>query len=786
MAVGFTNRGGIGMTPRRTVALAAELATVVLSIVVALSLGRVFVGNTMLDDLIALALASHAIAIIARRAGFSMLPSALVSIVAFLAMVNMLLFPETSGSVIPTRETLTLLRLDLSDAWTLFQNEQAPVEAARGFVVVGGAALWMVAFLADWAAFRLRSTLETIAPATAIFVFTAVLGAETDQVRHGALYAAAVAGILLTMRADRQVREEVWVASGTSKGVSTTLRVGTVAATLAVVLGVTAGPAFPGAGEVLLDPSDWDNGPETRQVVSPLVEIGASLVNQSNFEMFSVQVDNPQANQHYWRLMALTDFDGAIWKRKSNFEDARGPVGSNIPEGTPRTIVRQTITTRSLGNIYMPAAYEVSKVIASGGVDLEYEEATGALVVTRESSEAASGGFTYVIESAVPDYTPESLPADATAGLDAEFVAEHTALPPACGPDDDVSQCWPQLVTDEALRITAAAVTDYDRVRLLQSFFVDSSTFTYDLNVANGHSINTIEDFLTVRRGYCEQFASTFAAMARSIGIPARVAVGFTWGDFDPARGEYVVRGEHAHAWPEVYFSGVGWIVLDPTPGRGPSHNSDITGLAPAQLDFNDEINRADGSSPSASTSIPGGTEFDPSNILGDEFGDIAPTTTVPVAIAVGGDRSGNIVRVLMRVFVVLLVGAVLLGIVPLISYLRRRHRINKVAADPVGRGELAWDDACVALALVGVAPVPQETPFEFAERVDRSRFALGPVWDLANAMTVLRYADTADPVTPALQAQQAAREIEIICRTQAGRRQVAIDAIDPRNLRWN
>ncbi len=773
------------MTPRRTVALAAELATVVLSIVVALSLGRVFIGNSMLDDLIALGLASHAVAIIARRAGFSMLPAALVSIVAFLAMVNMLLFPETSGSIVPTRETLTLLRVDLGDSWTLFQDEEAPVEAARGFVVVSGAALWMVAFLADWAAFRLRSTLEAIAPATSIFVFAAVLGAGTDQVRHGALFAAAVAGVLLTMRADRQVREEVWVASGTGKGISTTLRVGTVAATVAVVLGAAAGPAFPGAGEVLLDPSEWDNGPETRQVVSPLVEIGASLVNQSNFEMFSVRVDNPQANRHYWRLMALTDFDGAIWKRKSNFEDARGPVGSNIPEGTPRTTVRQTITTRSLGNIYMPAAYEVSAVLDSGDVELEYEEATGALVVTRESTEAASAGFTYVIESAVPDYTPESLPADATAGLDAEFVAEHTSLPPSCGPGDDATECWPDWVTDEANRITAAAATDYDRVRLLQSFFVDSSSFTYDLNVAQGHSINTIEDFLTVRRGYCEQFASTFAAMARAIGIPSRVAVGFTWGEFDPARGEYVVRGENAHAWPEVYFSGVGWIVLDPTPGRGPSQNSDITGLAPAQLDFNDEENRGAGFVPPASTSIPEGSGFDPTFPFDQELGDLVPTTTVPVG-AVGGGANSDAARVLLRVVIVILAAAAILGIVPLIRYVRRRRRINRVAADPVGRGELAWDDACVALALVGIAPVPQETPLEFAERVDRSRFALGPVRDLADAMTVLRYANLADLVTPALQAQQAAREIEIVCRTQAGRRNVAIDAIDPRNLRWN
>lgn len=111
-----------------------------------------------------------------------------------------------------------------------------------------------------------------------------------------------------------------------------------------------------------------------------------------------------------------------------------------------------------------------------------------------------------------------------------------------------------------------------------------SRSFTYDLNVASGHSIKTIEDFLRVRRGHSEQFAATFAAMARSIGIPARVAVGFTWGEWDDDRQEYVVRGEHAHAWPELYFSGVGWVVFDPTPGRAPARGSEITGRTPAQL----------------------------------------------------------------------------------------------------------------------------------------------------------------------------------------------------------
>lgn len=71
--------------------------------------------------------------------------------------------------------------------------------------------------------------------------------------------------------------------------------------------------------------------------------------------------------------------------------------------------------------------------------------------------------------------------------------------------------------------------------------------------------------------------------MARAIGLPARVAVGFTWGDWDEARRTHVVRGEHAHSWPEVYFGGTGWVRFEPTPGRGAPGDAAVTGVAPAQ-----------------------------------------------------------------------------------------------------------------------------------------------------------------------------------------------------------
>lgn len=776
------------MSPRRLTEGFNELAVVALTVVVAVGLERLFTTHDYRADLLIVVIASHGLAIVCRRAGLGMATSALVSAVGLLVVGNVVFFPETSGRVLPSRETFDLLSDDLSLAWTAFSAQQAPVEPLRGFLVTAAAALWWVAALADWAAFRLRSQLETIAPATTLFVFTALLGDGSRPAWHGGLYAAAVAAVVLSMRLGRRARDEVWVAGGGGAGLSATMRGGAAAAIVAIVFGVFAGPEVPDAGKQLLDPSEWDNGPETRRVLSPLVEINASLVEQSRFEMFSVRVSDP-SQRSYWRQMALTNFDGRSWSRSSNFADVRGPVGSDIDPSVPRRTIRQEITTRSLGGIYLPAAYEVSAVIDSQGVQLEYEVETGALVVTRESEAAAARGFTYVIESRVPDYSPETLPRDATAGLDADFIAEYTDLPAACSAGETTAdRCWPDSITALAETITAGATSDYERARLLQDHFLNPGNFEYDLTVAQRHDVNSIEDFLlVVQAGYCEQFATTFASMARSLGLPARVAVGFTWGEWDDARQEYVVRGEHAHSWPEVYFGGVGWVVFDPTPGRAPAGDADITGQAPAQLYENDEGNRGGEAAPP--TTVPpdvspsGGPIPDgavPDNLF-DEFDPATPDDAVAAA-----EPETGVPAIWLRLMLAAGGVAVILGAVPALRFALRRRRLARVATDPVGRSEYAWDEAAAALRLIGIEPDPTETPREFADRTLRTPRAVGPVDELADAVTVLRYAQPADPIPHAVRAQEAASAIATTCRDQVSWSRRVGEALDPRTLSQN
>ena len=301
--------------------------------------------------------------------------SAVVSAAGMLVVGNIVLFPETSGSIVPTGETLDLLRSDLEAAWNAFELQQAPVEPLRGFVATAGLALWWAAVLADWAAFRLRSVPETITPATTIFVFTVLLGDGSHPVIHAALFVAVVGAVILSLRLSRQAATTC--GSPPAPRLDSRPRCGRAWSARHRPLGRRSGRAGTArCGEQLLDPSEWDNGPETRRVTSPLVEISASLLDQTERELFSVGVDDPM-DRHYWRQMALTEFNGREWRRSSSFDDANGRVPSNIASTVNRTAVRQEITTTALGGIYLPAAYEISNVLTSGDVELEYEVETG-------------------------------------------------------------------------------------------------------------------------------------------------------------------------------------------------------------------------------------------------------------------------------------------------------------------------------------------------------------------------------------------------------------------------
>ncbi|MFL6117775.1 MAG: transglutaminaseTgpA domain-containing protein [Catenulispora sp.] len=138
----------------------------------------------------------------------------------------------------------------------------------------------------------------------------------------------------------------------------------------------------------------------------------------------------------------------------------------------------------------------------------------------------------------------------------------------------------PQEVTDLAARVTQSKDNPIDKATLIQNYF-KANGYSYTLNTPDKTGAESMKWFLQNQKGFCQYYAETMVAMARSIGIPARVALGFTPGSSPKGNGTFVVRMHDYHAWPELFFHGVGWLRFEPTVGIDNPGISGGNGLVP-------------------------------------------------------------------------------------------------------------------------------------------------------------------------------------------------------------
>jgi hypothetical protein len=259
----------------------------------------------------------------------------------------------------------------------------------------------------------------------------------------------------------------------------------------------------------------------------------------------------------------------------------------------------------------------------------------------------------------------------------------------------------PGIVATTARNVTAGATTPYDQARLLRDYFRDGQ-FTYDPNVDLTDATSATAVFLNTKRGFCVQFASTYALMARSLGIPARVAVGFTPGDFDSTTGRYSVTNYEAHAWPEIWLTGVGWTnQFDPTPPSPLPGGSNLP---------NDTAN-SQTAPPTTVTTVPTTQQTAPTGT------GVPGTTPAPVPAPQGvphaGTDSGRSWTTVLWLVLIVVVVVAAIAAVPLAK--RARTRARRRRTDPSGRVAGAWEEAVDRLRELG-RPAPRATtPAEHA-----------------------------------------------------------------------
>jgi transglutaminase-like putative cysteine protease len=655
------------------------------------------------------------------------------------------------------------MRGDLDHAWTIYQDVVAPAPVETGFVLASCFALWVVAYVADWAAFRLWVPFEATLPAGTLFLFTALLGAERGRGWAVALYAGALLGFLLLHRLARQDGSSHWVADRRALGHRSLLTAGVGLGLVAVVTGSVLGPSFPGADSPgVLDPRAL-RGDDSRVTISPLVDIRSRLVDQSAVEVFTVQ----SPVRSYWRLTSLERFNGRIWSSSGSYGKADGDLPEAVPTELATETFDQTVTISALAAIWLPSAYE-PRAVAAEDVDVRYDEDSATLIV--DNDVANSDGLVYEVTSASPRISADDLSGTADEvpqGIRDRFL----------GLPDDFS---PQVAL-LARQVTAGAGTPAQKARALQDHL---RTFEYSLEVQAGHSENALENFLfTTRTGYCEQFAGAFAAMARSVGIPARVAVGFTPGDEDPDQpGLYRVRGEYAHAWPEVFIAGAGWVAYEPTPGRGAPNAESYTGVREQQ----------------AAPNNPGGTVTAPPTTGGQTI-PTGPSTSLEIrdpeggiTAGAGGDEGGGSdsapVRLVLKPLarIAPIVAGLLLAyalLFPLGLLLRRALRRRRVTT-PLEQIELAWLESVEEAALVGFHERPSDTYFERAHHLSAALpEAEGAAFALASRLEAGTYSAEGAVEEDAEVALTAAEDIRAATREQAALFVRVRRWFDPRSL---
>jgi protein-glutamine gamma-glutamyltransferase len=309
--------------------------------------------------------------------------------------------------------------------------------------------------------------------------------------------------------------------------------------------------------------------------------------------VLKVKAEGPKRNL-YWRATTLDDYTGTGWQESLdlNTEADSNQIDSDslavLPTGARNQAnwVKQDVTVEALKDNHLVASAQPMRWDPPS--DATFQDQDGDIVVLSRSLQRDQA---YTVWSYAPRPTQKQLAQAGTnypASVERYFEVIQTAEVPKFGTpdrdllmtvffdarfDDDPLMQQNRALYDAAKRVAGDLTNPYAAAAALEAWFRQPSLggFVYDeqppVPAANQPAL--VQFVTQTKRGYCQHFAGAMALMLRYLGIPARVAAGFTSGSYDADKHEWTVTDHEAHDWVEVYFPGWGWIPFDPTPGRG-------------------------------------------------------------------------------------------------------------------------------------------------------------------------------------------------------------------------
>lgn len=419
--------------------------------------------------------------------------------------------------------------------------------------------------------------------------------------------------------------------------------------------------------------------------VNPFIRLRRDLVEKTHTPLVYATTDS--ASTSYLRTTVLDQFTSDEWRPSprdlpsENNADGPFPDAPGLAAGIGGTTNDWKIyLDPQFATSWLPLPYPVLRLDIGSG--WRYDART--LDVAYVSSSAPTP-LSYKLTAFTPTLTQKAL--RTTLKAPAALRESMTKLPKE----------FPASIRKQAETVTKGAGTDFDKAVALQDWFRSDGGFTYSLDQRGGSGMDLLAHFVSDDRvGYCEQFASAMAAMGRSLGIPSRVVVGFLDGSPLPD-GRILYTSDERHAWPEMFFAGVGWVRFEPTPSARASTVPSYT------------------QSQSATTLPETSASAAPSNGPAPKR-DQAPSDVVTTQDS-GFSVPWRLVAVVLVLFLLLLGPGTLRG-------LQRRRRLS--GADRLPLAEGAWAELGATAQDLGLDWPEQRSPREQARRVS-AQVGAGP-----------------------------------------------------------
>lgn len=713
---------------------------------------------------------------------------------AYLLVIGLMVAPETLWVLFPTGETFSVLGSEISRAMEILQHGVEPVRPVPGLIVLLSGLFWTLGFLLVAGLLNSRPFVATITPLIIALQFV-IIDRKPKGMGHLAVFIGVAAFTLLAVRIDerdhgtgRLARTNATTRQSKRPSPGVAILVGTTVVAGLFAVGF-AGDAIPSDGVMSWrSPAGYVDGYSSSGTYNPYTDIRANLISQSNNPLFTAKITgNVDPTTVRFRMVTLDAFDGVRWKteRIQAFPLEEDPwISESQRYRGPTTNIAAEIRIQNLSMPWLP-----TPITATNATTAETSDYRALRTRRLDGSIHLPGDFTregmeYAVTAEIPTFSSSAYaelartddgslsPLFATADEDGRSIITPSEDRPAVELEDaDYWTDYPSeigsQVLAEARAITRNMDTNFERALALEHYFREDGGFTYNTSVPSNFTTSDVNDWLFDetneyrRHGYCEQFATTMALMARTLGMPARVVLGFTPGKL-VNEDTVLVMDRNAHSWVEIWIPTHGWMAFDPTP------RSDFS--LPTT---NDQVEDEFGFSPAEyAPLIPSGTLVDTSG--GDDILDNptlrdrdVPERDGQILSGGGGEESSGLPSWLPTAAGVFLFVAVALLALPASKWFRRRRRARMLAKGDISA---AWQDITERLADLGEPVNPTLTPREAARSIDD---AFEPLADTYGAAVYGEKASTDTLIAQATDAHDRA-EKHLTTRYSASQRALA------------